>query len=302
MSRDTFAEFLERLGHRVVRTESCGWYDMQSRFFLAFPHSVPVSLSRDELRRAFAGTRGVGLRFVAPLDDPGRESYALMVDDPAYDLEQLSSNTRSKIRRGVKACEVRRLEPTFVRAHGERANADSLERMRFTKDLYDWSTYWDAVDATPSAEVWGAVRGTEVLAYLVALHVEGCAEILVERSGNDGLRHYPNNALVYTAVRDLIRRPEVTRILFGLESLEAVSGVDQFKESMGLQRRPLRQRIVFHPLLQPVLGSALVRRGVRAHARRRPEDQFWRKVEGLLDFNAGPAAARPAQEEASWTS
>jgi hypothetical protein len=302
VSRDTFAEFLERLGHRVVRTESCGWYDMQSRFFLAFPHSVPVTLSRDELRRAFARTRGVGLRFVTPVEEAGRPSYALVVDDRAYDLEQLSPNTRSKIRRGLKACEVRRLEPKFVRDHGERANADSLARMRFTADLYEWNRYWDAVDATPSAEVWGAIRDGELLAYLVALHVEGCAEILVERSRNDGLRHYPNNALVYTAVRDLIRRPEVDRILFGLESLEAVSGVDQFKESMGLRRRPLRQRIVFHPLLAPVLGHGLVRRSVRALARRRPEDQFWRKVEGLLDFNAGPAAARPAQEEPSWTS
>lgn len=292
MSREAFAGFLERLGHHVVQTESCGWYDMKRRFYLAFPHSVPVSPSPAELRRVFSATRGLGLRFVAPLDDPGRRSYALVVEDPAYDLEQLSSNTRSKVRRGFKACEVRRLDPALARARGREANADSLQRMRFDRDLYDWNRYWDAVEATPTAEVWGALRGRELLAYLVVLHVEGCAEILVERSSNSGLKHYPNNALIYAAVTDLIRRPEVDRILFGLESLEAVSGVDQFKLSMGLVRRPIRQRIAFHPLLRPVLNHPLVARGVRALARRRPESETWRKVEGLFPERA--------EEERSW--
>lgn len=302
MNRDGFAAFVERLGHRVVRTRSCYWYDMQPRFFLSFPHPMLVSPSTDELGQVFSASRGVGVRFPAPLEDPGRLSYALMVDDPGYDLDQLTANTRSKVRRGLKACDVRRLEAGFVRARGGQANTDSLARMGFTRDLYEWNRYWDAVEATPAAEVWGALHGQDLIAYLVALHVEGCAEILVERSSNDGLRHYPNNALVYTAVRDLIRRPEVDRILFGLESMETVSGVDQFKFSMGLQRRPLRQRIVFHPLLRPVLGHRLVTRAVRAVARRRPASPFWRKVDGLLDFNTSPTVRQRAQEAASWTS
>jgi len=299
MKRDDMAAFLERLGHRVVAGPSCHWYDMRPRFYLAFPHSVPVAPPADELRAVFAATRAIGLRHVAPVDGPGRASYALMVDDRAYDLDQLSGNTRSKIRRGLKHCEIRRVDASFVRARGRAANDETLVRLRFEKDYYPWDRYWDAIAATPEVEVWGALREGDLAAYIVVVPVEGCAEILVARSKTEELRHYPNNALVFTAVRDLIRRDDVDRVLFGLESLDMVEGVDQFKESMGFRRVPIRQRIQFSPTADRLLRLPMVKSIAASFARRRPDSEFWRKVQGLLTFHESPARAR---EESTWTS
>ena len=111
MNRDEMATFLERLGHRVVRGKTCCWYEQGWRFFAAIPHSLPISPDRAELRRVFGAARCFGVRYVSSPDAPGRSSYALMLDDRAYDLESLSGNTRSKVRRGLKECQVRRLEP-----------------------------------------------------------------------------------------------------------------------------------------------------------------------------------------------
>jgi hypothetical protein len=292
VNRDSMATFLERIGHRVVRGESCHWYTQGARFWAAFPHSKPVAPSRSELATVFEKTRCLGLRYVSSPDGLGRESYALMLDDPSYDLDSLSSNTRSKVRRGLKQCEVRRLDASFARAHGHRANEDTLRRTGFTRDMYDWNRYWDAVASTPDIEVWGALRGSELLAYLVAIPLEGCAEIPVARSSDDGLRHYPNNALLFTVAHTLIRQPGIDRILFGLESLEAVAGVDSFKESMGFFRRPIRQRIVFHPLVEPIVRARVTGRIARALVKRRSASMFWRKVEGLLLFH-GSLEAQP---------
>lgn len=301
MNRDETAVFMERLGHRVVRTESCYWYNLQPRFFLAFPHSQPVSPSPTELKKVFTDVGCIGMRFPSPLNAQGRRSFALVLDNRSYDFCHLSANTRSKVRRGLKQCDIRRLEPAFARRHGRMANTDTLTRMRFRKDPYDWDRYWDAVDATAGVEVWGALREKELLAYLVVIVVEGCAEIPIERSRNDGLHCYPNNALVFTVSKELINRPEVEHILFGLESLESVVGVDQFKESMGFQRRPIRQRIIFHPLLERVVKSSLFRRTVQHIAKRRSQNEFWRKLEGLLVFHRSSNDAVETPEEASWS-
>lgn len=301
MNRDAMAAFVERLGHRVVRTESCYWYNLRPRFFLAFPHFRPVSPSPTELKRVFAAGHCMGVRFPSPLDAQGRRSYALVLDNRLYDLDCLSANTRSKVRRGLKQCDIRRLEPAYVRSHGQMANADTLKRMRFRKDPYDWDRYWDAVDATAGVEVWGAVRRKELLAYLVVVVVEGCAEIPVERSGNDGLRYYPNNALVFTVSKELISRPDIERILFGLESLEPVEGVDQFKKSMGFRRCPIRQRIVFHPFLEWLAKRSLFRQAVQHMARRQSQNEFWRKLEGLLIFHRSSNDPLGSLGEASWT-
>jgi hypothetical protein len=298
VNHQEMATFLERLGHRVVRGERCSWYEQGWRFFAAIPHSQPISPGRSELNEVFRAARCFGVRYVSSADAPGRLSYALMLDDRSYDLDSLSGNSRSKIRRGLKDCQVRRLEPAFVRLHGRKANEDTLRRIRFAHDVYDWDRYWDAVAATPDVEVWGALRDQELLAYMVAVLVEGSAELLIARSCDGGLRHYPNNALLFTLARDLLRRSDIERIFFGLESVEAVDGVDTFKESMGFTRRPIRQRIVFHPLAEPIARARVTARIASALARRPSAGAFWRKLEGLLAFDGGLEARRDSERTA----
>jgi hypothetical protein len=296
VKRDAVATFLERIGHRVVRSESCCWYQQGWRFFAAFPHSRPISPDPVELRRVFSATRCFGVRYVSRPDDRGRPSYALVLDNPAYGLDSLSANSRSKVRRGLKECQVRRLDPAFVRIHGRAANEDTLRRIRFARDVYDWDRYWDAVAGTPDVEVWGALRDNQLLAYLVAVLVDGCAELLIARSSNDGLRYYPNNALLFTVCRDLLRRSDIDEIVFGLESMEPVVGVDSFKESMGFARRSIQQRIVFHPLVERIARTRVTGRIARALARRPRASTFWRKLEGVLVVH-GSLQARPDPEQ-----
>lgn len=301
MIASQYAGFFERLGHRVVATRSAHWYDARARLYLSLPHSVTISPDRAELEQLFSGFRAWGARFPAPVTAPGRESYALVADDPNYALERLSGNARSKVRRGLKQCDVRRVEPAFIRAHGERANNDTLTRLT-VKDPYPWARYWDAAAATPDIEVWAALDGADPVAYLVIAVVDGVAELLVARSRDDALRHYPNNALVFTAVQDLIKRPSVHEVFFGLESLEAESGVDRFKESVGFHRMPLRQRVVFPPLVNAVLSSSVVSRVLQRLARRQPAAEAWRKLEGLLIFHGSLPDTRVAHKETAWTS
>jgi len=302
MTAEAMAGFLGRLGHRVVRTASCYWYDLQPRFCIAFPHPRPVSPPHEEIRHVFRAARCLGVRFVGTPDAPGWPSYALIVDDPSYDVAGLSANARSKVRRGLRHCEVRRVEASLARTQGRTAHADTLQRIRCRQGPYEWHRYWDAVEATPEVEVWGALREGLLVAYLVVVVVEACAEILVARSRDDALGYYPNNALVFSAVRELVRRPGVERVLFALESLDNADGATRFKESMGFRRQRIRQRIVFHPLVERLMGWQAFPRAIRALARRRADDGFWRKLEGLLVFHGSLEARRRGEEEAAWTS
>ena len=303
MNRDGMADFLERLGHKVVRDGRAYWYDQRSRFMCAIPHTVPLTPDRDEQKRVMRASGALGIRHLSPVDGPGRMSYAFIVDDPAYDLHMLSGNTRSKVRRGLKQCEIGRMDPKEVRAEGRDVNDDTIRRLRFTKDVYDWNKYWDAVESSPGAEVWGARINGTLVAYSVILHVEGCAEILIARSHSEHLKHYPNNALIFTAVQDLIRRDDVDRVLFGFESVDTVTGVDAFKDSMAFRRWPIRQYIGLHPLAERVLGFAWTKNILQRLVDRRRDSEFWRKIEGVLIFHGSLADRSETQkEQPAWTS
>jgi hypothetical protein len=284
------AEFLERLGHRVISTSSTHWYDVRSRFYLNFPHHRLIDPDPGELSAVFRRWP-LGVRYFAPAASQGTASYALTCRDRDYDLPALSANTRSKTRRGLARCRVERLEPSWVQAHGRAVNEDTLRRIQL-RDPYPWEKYWNAAAQSDGVEVWGAFTNDQLASYLVAVRVERCCEILVARSSSESLRFYPNNALLFTVVRDMLGRSDVDEIFFGVESLEDYAGIDDFKLSMGFAKGPIRQRVVLHPLLRPALQNALVMKAVGALASWQPQDERWRKLRGIVALSA-PAPEAP---------
>lgn len=280
MTSLSLANFFERLGHRVVHTESSYWHDVHRHFYLSFPYHRLVNPSTDELDR-FSPRFYAGLRYFGSPESPGRLSYAFICRDRQYDLDLISSNTRSKIRRGLKHCAVEQIEPKYVRACGKAANDDTLRRIRI-QEPYPWETYWQAVEKSDCVEVWGALIGKDLVAYLVAVLAEKCCEIWVARSLSDSFRFYPNNALIFTVVRNMLSRPGIEQVWFGAESLEDVSSTDQFKLSMGFVKFPIRQRVVLHPFLRPALRNPLVIRAVSGLANWQPQNEFWRKLNGIM--------------------
>jgi len=297
VTADRMAAFFERLGHRVVRTPSSHWYDARRGFLVSFPHHLLISPQPDEMRRLFRGLTA-GVRYFAPDGAVGTASYMLTCRNRNYDLGDLSANTRSKVRRGLARCTVSRLTPAWVRQHGRDIDQDTLRRIR-VPDPYPWDVYWRAVEQSDCVEIWGALTGTELAAYMVVVLAEGCASIMIARSGSDTLRNYPNNALLFSLVREMLGRPGIDQVLFGMGSFEDYQGVDEFKISMGFVRTSIRQHVVLHPLLRPALSSAIAGRVIDRLAAQRPDSEVWRKLRGLTATVRGHrAVSAPARPEA----
>lgn len=287
MDAAAYARFLEAVGYRVVRAGAMHWYEAGSRFYMGVPPNFVFAPSDEELRAVFAATRCVGVRFAAPLDGPGRLSYQIVCDDSGYGLESLSSNNRSKVRRGLKRCRVEPTPMAVIAEHGVRANEDTVGRQGrdgvFAGDR--WGRFFDVAGRTDGFEGWAAWIDDQLAAFLITVSFADSVEFLLARSRSDLLGAYPNNALIFTVAEEMLARRRVGAVTFGLESLEPVGPLDQFKFGMGFVRRPLRQRIVFHPLLRAPLAVPAVRGALLRFAESRGEDGvFWRKAAGLLRF------------------
>lgn len=283
----SFADFLRRIGHRVVRTASGQWYDAHRFFFLGFPSHRPLDPTADELRAVMAQRPCLGLRFPAPLGGPGRLSYQIVCDSRDYGEAILSANTRSKVRRGLRRCDVEAVSFPAIAEGGGAADRDTLERQgrRARWSGERWRRYWDAAAVAPGMEGWGAFASGELVAYLVTVRFGDSVEFLVARSRSDRSDLYPNNALIFRVAEEMLVRRGLRRITFGLESLEPVAALDEFKLGMGFRREPIRQRVVFRPALQAVLGRPLLRSAVRRSVERLGGGfGFGRKAAGLLRF------------------
>jgi hypothetical protein len=227
----------------------------------------------------------LGVRFAAPLDGSGKRSYQIVCDDAAYGLESLSANVRSKVRRGLKRCRVEALSFAVLQEAGRRAHEDTVARQGRPGVLAGehWERFCRAAASTHGFEAWGAWSGDTLAAFLVTVTFDDAVEFLLARSRSDALNAYPNNALLFTVTEEMLVRRRQPQITFGLESLEPVGPLDEFKFSMGFRAQPLRQRVVFHPILGALLRQPAVRTLVRRWSENRA-GVTWRKAAGLLRF------------------
>ena len=286
MTPQVFAEWLHRQGHHIVRTASSFWHDQGPRVYQAFPYHWIIQPSEKELREFLIREKAVGLRYSAPFDAAcGKISYHTIFDSVPYRLEELSSNARSKVRRGLKHCKTERISMERLAREGWRLQRDTLERQRRLGSLSKagWQRVCVAAQDLPGFEAWGATVEGDLAATILSAHVDDTCYMLYPQSHRQYFGTYVNNALSYTVSHEMLSRPGVRAIFYGLDSLDAPPSVDEFKFRMGYTARPVRQRVVFHPSLAPLFNRA-------SHAvakrllRWRPGNPALPKAEGMLRF------------------
>jgi hypothetical protein len=247
---------------------------------------MPLDIEPDEAREIFRSSGALGIRYVTAREDRGRASWQMSASGARYSLEDFSGNTRSKIRRGIKHHEIRRVTGEELARVGEQAFLDTVERQgragRYGPER--WRRLLAAADRTPGIEIWSTWHDGTLTAYLLVMVFVDTCELYEARSRNDALRHYPNNALIYTITEDMLARRGLREVTFGVEGLEDLDTLDQFKLAMGFVQKPIRQHVIFHPALRTALSLRPVRGVVEALAERRNSSSFWRRARSLVDF------------------
>ena len=115
---DRLATFFQTAGFRVHRSDTAAWYEAGPRFLLGVPTHHPLALQEREAREVLRSTGALGLRYITSEETRGRTSWQMSISGGDYSLEKLSGNTRSKVRRGLKQNEVRRITGSELASAG----------------------------------------------------------------------------------------------------------------------------------------------------------------------------------------
>jgi hypothetical protein len=282
---DDLAQFYRRNGQRVARTPNAFWYMPSPLAWSIFPYrEYPIvgeedysQLWKESRRAAVART----IRADAAAEEANRALYICAID--GYDLDSVSSNTRSKIRRGLGANEIRRIGFDELAEGGAALHESTLRRQgrRVPNDAREqWAkTCRSAGEA--GFEGWGAFHEGRLVGLVLAFHFDGRYHLSSIRSDADALKSYPNNALIFTITKSALERDDVHDVSYGLESVQhGLDGLDAFKLSMGFTRVPVHETVVLRPVLRrfrrPATAAAV------ALANRFPERDEFRKAAGIL--------------------
>ena len=124
LTPDSLLGFFAAAGFKTHRSATGCWYEAGPRFLLGVPTHDQLEIGAAEAREIFRATGALGLRYVAKRPDLGRESWQMSATGAGYSMENFSGNTRSKIRRGLKSNEIRRVSGAeLARGRGKAAGA-----------------------------------------------------------------------------------------------------------------------------------------------------------------------------------
>jgi GNAT superfamily N-acetyltransferase len=286
MTPEVFAEWLRRMGHRVVRTRSTYWFDAGPRVFQAFPYHWVIQPTEDELREFLYKENAIGLRYSTPLEaEEGSCSYHVVYERATYELKDVNPSIRAKVRRGLEACRVGPIPLERYAKEGWSIERDTQDRQRrrCRRGREWWERMVGATAGLSGFEAWGAEVEGKLAAGLMLVRIDDCVCMLYQQSHSDYLPLRVNNALLFDTTKAQVARPGVHLIHNGLHSLDAPASVDRFKTRLGYAVKPVRQRVMFHPLLTPWFGagtSLFLDRMVGLC----PESELIQKAKGLTRF------------------
>ena len=286
MSSEIFAEWLCRLGHRILRTTSSFWVELGPRIFQAFPYHHIIIPSHDELDLLLTRYSAIGLRYSAPWNVPyGVASYHVTFTRHKFPLTALHKKARHDVRRGMEAARIEPISFERLGSEGWLLRADTLQRQgcSHAETCAKWQTLCRSAQGLQGFEAWGAIVKGQLAASLIAFMSEGCCSILYQQSRTEYLPLGINNALTFVFTNEILKRPNHLYIFYGLHSLDAPPSVDQFKFRMGYSARPVKQSVVFHPTLRPLINCA-THAFLRAGLWIQPGNRTLSKAEGMLRF------------------
>jgi hypothetical protein len=283
-----YCEFLERIGHHVVKSESGYWYDPGPRMFERIPAFSLTCPSDHEARNLFWRTGMLGIKYYADLDHPGKESFLYVCDDPDYDISNLGRSTRRKVRTGLRKCQVRQIDFVCLHAQGIAANLDTMERQKRQEPLFGdpehWKEFCQAGGQVEGAVAWGAFVGQDLAAYTMGFIVDDYAIFIYQMSRSEHRSLFVNHALTYTATHEVLARPDIRCASQGHETVRNVSGLDDFKVRLGYKKRPLRQVFRFHPLVKPAVLNPVSQMALGKLRHWRPDSDALVRASGIVDI------------------
>jgi len=286
MNANIFAEWLRRQGHKIFRTPSSFWYNKGPHVYQAFPYHWLVEPEKAELDELILRNNLICLRYSTPLQaSQGVISYHAVYESESYELENLGKWARKNVRRGLRNCKIEPISFERLAEEGWRMQLDTLNRQgrKLYVEQESWRRLCLSAGVLPGFEAWGALVKDTLAASVITFQIDTCIYMLYQQCYWHYLKAHVNNALAFGVTQEMILRPQIHSILYGLHSLDAPSSVDEFKFRMGYIAKPVRQRVVVHPWVRPLFNRAS-HWGVQKLLKLFPSRPTLAKAEGMFRF------------------
>lgn len=250
-----YLEFLKASGVPTTQHAGIGWYQYNGFLRPAYlPHATPA-ISNDAAQIARARLGAYFGRWESDFDQETPSDWWHVIRKGTYDLSALSSNNRSKLRRGKKRLTARRIEPELLSRYG-------LDICKAAAQRYGHDSFVPAQDVfqmrleaakshTDTAQYFGVFKGDDLVSF--SEHVVQDAAVCMEMIWHhpDHMRDYSGYVLVDAVLEHYLNEQGFSYVSDGARSLFHRTNIHDFLiGTFGFERAYAKLHLAYHPLMR----------------------------------------------------
>lgn len=207
------------------------------------------------------------IRYTSHFDDPSFERFWYVIKDGETSMEELSSNTRSKVRRGLKHCLVELVDKKEIQDHGYEVYRKAFERYE-TKisplSEKDFKTNLERLDQE-EWDLWkvSSRESGEMIAYSRNRKFDHSCDYTEIKFHPDHLGLYPSYALFHTMNEHYLNDQGLTFVNDGARSISHETNVQDFLiQKFKFRRAYCKLHLIYRPWLATLVKLAYPLKGI----------------------------------------
>jgi hypothetical protein len=262
-STQRYIEFLEQV-QRIYYTGHFPWAEYQGFLHPAIHLAYePPEFNLKEIKRILKLSGLPFARWSSNFTDKPTEWWWVVVKSPV-NLENLSSNTRSKIRRGLKSCQVKIITADWLSKNGYQCYQKAFIRYKnvqpFNKKLFQKEI--GTKKNNQYFEFFGVFFQKKLIGYTENTIVNDMVFTSDFKYQPDYLKYYPSYALTYTVLNYYLNEKKYKLVTNGTRSIAHDTKMQEFLEKFNFKKEFCKLNVVYSPLFGLLVRAVYPFRGL----------------------------------------
>lgn len=283
----SYSAYLEAAGVAVFEVQGHLWQRYKGVLMPAYlPHAIPPDVGNSALA-ALRASGSLLARWTEQLDNAPQSAWWYVLRDGSYKKQDLSSSTRSKLNRGQRRLEARRVSPDDLICSGYAVCVAASLRYGTKEFLPAREDFERRIRAAQqiagSVEYWGVYKEGVLIAFSEN-HIEDNA-VFMESIWYDpiGLRDYASYVLMDAILDNYLCQRNFKYVSDGSRSIYHDTGVHDFLvDKFGYRRAQANLRVIYHPLCGLAVRFARVAMPLISKSKRLRSSKTVRRMEALV--------------------
>jgi len=247
----------------VIEYNGIRWYRYQGALLPRVPPHREVRLTPEEQRELLAESGALFLRYTSEWKRPGGEFW-YVIKESFGGMEELSANTRSKVRRGEKRNEVKMVDAETIAEKGYEVYRRAFEAYETFIRPVGAEEFAASVFSKKDREFWGVFdrASGKLVAYSENFIEEETCHYSTIKFHPDYLRNYTSYILFYAMNRYYLEEKGLRYVNDGARSISHETDVQKFlMEKFGFVKAHVRMEVAYRrdvalavKLLYPLAG------------------------------------------------